>query len=141
MNAFINTYVKNSASENVKMEQMNSEIHILADSILLKRILDNIVGNAEKHTSEGTSIYLQITELANNVQLQIRDEGQGIPKEELDNLFNRYYRGTNTTSEASGTGLGLAITKQLVEAMDGEITVQSNSSGTVVIVVFPKLIE
>ncbi|MEK4759778.1 HAMP domain-containing sensor histidine kinase [Viridibacillus sp. FSL E2-0187] len=141
LNAFINTYVKNSASENVKMEQMNSEIHILADSILLKRILDNIVGNAEKHTSEGTSIYLQITELANNVQLQIRDEGQGIPKEELDNLFNRYYRGTNTTSEASGTGLGLAITKQLVEAMDGEITVQSNSSGTVVIVVFPKLIE
>ncbi|MFF3102104.1 sensor histidine kinase [Viridibacillus arvi] len=141
LNAFINTYVKNSASENVKMEQMNSEIHILADSILLKRILDNIVGNAEKHTSEGTSIYLQITELANKVQLQIRDEGQGIPKEELDNLFNRYYRGTNTTSEASGTGLGLAITKQLVEAMDGEITVQSNSSGTVVIVVFPKLIE
>ena len=139
LNAFINTYVKNSASENVKMEQMNSEIHILADSILLKRILDNIVGNAEKHTSEGTSIYLQITELANKVQLQIRDEGQGIPKEELDNLFNRYYRGTNTTSEASGTGLGLAITKQLVEAMDGEITVQSNSSGTVVIVVFPKL--
>lgn len=141
LNAFINTYVKNSASENVKMEQMNSEIHILADSILLKRILDNIVGNAEKHTSEGTSIYLQITELAYKVQLQIRDEGQGIPKEELDNLFNRYYRGTNTTSEASGTGLGLAITKQLVEAMDGEITVQSNSSGTVVIVVFPKLIE
>lgn len=84
---------------------------------------------------------MQITELANKVQLQIRDEGQGIPKEELDNLFNRYYRGTNTTSEASGTGLGLAITKQLVEAMDGEITVQSNSSGTVVIVVFPKLIE
>lgn|GEM_PF-380103 len=139
LNAFLNEYVKNTTSENVKMEQMNSEIHILADSILLKRILDNIVGNAEKHTSEGTSIYLQMTELNNKVQLQIRDEGQGIPKEELDNLFNRYYRGTNTTSEASGTGLGLAITKQLVEAMDGEITVQSNSTGTVVIVVFPKL--
>ncbi|MGF9979588.1 HAMP domain-containing sensor histidine kinase [Viridibacillus arvi] len=141
LNAFINEYVKNTTSENVKMEQMNSEIHILADSILLKRILDNIVGNAEKHTSEGTSIYLQITELDNKVQFQIRDEGQGIPKDELDNLFNRYYRGTNTTSEASGTGLGLAITKQLVEAMDGEISVQSNSSGTVVIVVFPKLME
>ncbi|ETT84220.1 HAMP domain-containing sensor histidine kinase [Viridibacillus sp. FSL R5-0477] len=139
LNAFLNEYVKNTTSENVKIEQMNSEIHILADSILLKRILDNIVGNAEKHTSEGTSIYLQMTELNNKVQLQIRDEGQGIPKEELDNLFNRYYRGTNTTSEASGTGLGLAITKQLVEAMDGEITVQSNSTGTVVIVVFPKL--
>ncbi|MFE6170444.1 sensor histidine kinase [Viridibacillus arvi] len=141
LNAFINGYVKNTTSENVIMEQMNSEIHILADSILLKRILDNIVGNAEKHTSEGTSIYLQITELENKVKLQIRDEGQGIPKEELDNLFNRYYRGTNTTSEASGTGLGLAITKQLVEAMDGEISVQSNSSGTVVIVVFPKLMK
>ncbi|MGE7837697.1 sensor histidine kinase [Viridibacillus arvi] len=141
LNAFINEYVKNTTSENVKMEQMNSEIHILADSILLKRILDNIVGNAEKHTSEGTSIYLQITELDNKVLFQIRDEGQGIPKDELDNLFNRYYRGTNTTSEASGTGLGLAITKQLVEAMDGEISVQSNSSGTVVIVVFPKLME
>ncbi|MGE7932174.1 sensor histidine kinase [Viridibacillus arvi] len=141
LNAFINEYVKNTTSENVVMEQMNSEIHILADSILLKRILDNIVGNAEKHTSEGTSIYLQITELENKVKLQIRDEGQGIPKEELDNLFNRYYRGTNTTSEASGTGLGLAITKQLVEAMDGEISVQSNSFGTVVIVVFPKLMK
>lgn len=139
LKVFLHEYEKNTTFENVKIEQLNCEIHILADSILLKRILDNIVGNAEKHTSEGTPIYLQLSNLNSKVQLQIRDEGQGIPKEELDNLFNRYYRGTNTTSEASGTGLGLAITKQLVEAMDGEITVHSNSFGTVVNVVFPVL--
>ncbi|MBK3497139.1 HAMP domain-containing histidine kinase [Viridibacillus sp. YIM B01967] len=139
LNAFLNDYVKNTTSENVKMEQMSSETQILADPILLKRILDNLVGNAVEHTSEGTLIHLELTELGGKVLLRIRDEGQGIPKEELDNLFNRYYRGTNTTSEASGTGLGMAITKQLVEAMDGQIIVGSDSLGTVVTIVFPKI--
>ena len=60
--------------------------------------------------------------------MQVRDEGNAIPAVELDNLFDRYYRGTNTTTDISGTGLGLAIKKKLVEAHDGEIQVVSDNN-------------
>jgi len=69
--------------------------------------------------------------------LTIKDEGKGIPIEELENLFNRYYRGTNTTTEVSGTGLGLAIAKQLVEAHNGDIQVKSSEFGTIVTITLP----
>lgn len=60
----------------------------------------------------------------------------GIPQDELDNLFDRYYRGTNTTDDATGTGLGLAITKQLIDLHNGTITVHSDAKGTVFVLLF-----
>ena len=73
-----------------------------------------------------------------NTTITVQDFGTGIPQEELDNLFERYYRGTNTTSNSSGTGLGLAITKQLVELHGGTITVSSNDTGTIFTIDIPK---
>ncbi|UZM99788.1 ATP-binding protein [Lysinibacillus sp. MHQ-1] len=70
------------------------------------------------------------------VMLTIADHGPGIPQEELDNLFERYYRGTNTTDDTAGTGLGLAITKQLIDLHNGTISVRSDRDGTVFILRF-----
>ncbi|MFJ5771056.1 sensor histidine kinase [Psychrobacillus sp. NPDC093180] len=111
------------------------------DPKLFARVLDNLVGNAVKHTPEGTKVLLIVEQKEETVQLTIQDEGRGIPKEKLENLFNRYYRGTNTTTETSGTGLGLAIAKQLVEAHDGNIFVESNRNGTKVTITLPSNIQ
>ncbi|MEG0473050.1 MAG: ATP-binding protein, partial [Solibacillus sp.] len=115
----------------------HQEAHVFFDSKLLARVLDNIVGNAIKHTPKGTKVYIEIEKKKARVYLHVRDEGNGIPTEELENLFDRYYRGTNTTSEVSGTGLGLAISKQLVEAHAGQIHVESGDNGMIVTIDLP----
>lgn len=71
-----------------------------------------------------------------SVVMTITDQGPGIPQEELDNLFERYYRGTNTTDDTTGTGLGLAITKQLIDLHNGSISVRTDSDGTVFVLTF-----
>ena len=68
--------------------------------------------------------------------LTIADQGPGIPQEVLDNLFERYYRGTNTTDDITGTGLGLAITKQLIDLHNGTISVRSGQDGTIFVLKF-----
>lgn len=115
-----------------------SNVSIEADPLLLQRIIDNIVGNAKKHTPEGTPITIEALENEQCVTVRIADNGQGIPQKDLDNLFERYYRGTNTTDDSVGTGLGLAITKQLIDLHDAKVMVQSDEQGTVFDIVFWK---
>ena len=135
---FLRSYVIASHWNDVQEPRGNKDLTVYLDAKLFERVLDNLVGNAVKHTPNGTKIYLEIYEKDSLACLTIRDEGPGIPKVVLDNLFNRYYRGTNTTSETSGTGLGLAITKQLIEANNGTIRVESLNTGTLVTVILPK---
>ncbi|MDI2587329.1 HAMP domain-containing sensor histidine kinase [Psychrobacillus sp. NEAU-3TGS] len=134
---FIEAYVKNVVWKDLQKPQGSISAKVSIDPKLFARVLDNLVGNAVKHTPEGTKVLLEVEQKEDTVRLTIQDEGQGIPKEELENLFNRYYRGTNTTTETSGTGLGLAIAKQLVEAHDGNIFVESDRNGTKVTITLP----
>ncbi|WP_346235429.1 HAMP domain-containing sensor histidine kinase [Lysinibacillus telephonicus] len=110
--------------------QTSGNVIIEADKLLLYRIIENIVGNAKKHTPTGTPIKITAWEENFSVILSVKDYGSGIPQEDLDNLFERYYRGTNTTDDLNGTGLGLAITKQLIDMHNAEIDVLSNEGGT-----------
>ncbi|MDD1505468.1 sensor histidine kinase, partial [Lysinibacillus sp. CNPSo 3705] len=100
------------------------------------RILDNLITNAKKYTPDGTKVNVEAQNIGQEIMLTIADQGPGIPQEELDNLFERYYRGTNTTDDTTGTGLGLAITKQLIDLHDGAISVQSGAGGTVFVLKF-----
>lgn len=112
--------------------------HVLleADELLLQRILDNLITNAKKYTPTGTKVKVEAQNTGRGVMLTIADQGPGIPQDKLDNLFDRYYRGTNTTDDTIGTGLGLAITKQLIDLHDGTINVQSDAKGTVFFLLF-----
>ncbi|KQL37435.1 sensor histidine kinase KdpD [Psychrobacillus sp. FJAT-21963] len=139
--SFLKMYVKNSVWGDIQDPQGDKHAHVFIDPKLFERVLDNLVGNAIKHTPKGTKVYLKVNQMKDTVQLIIWDEGKGIPKEELESLFDRYYRGTNTTSEVSGTGLGLAITKQLVEAHDGHIHVESSDKGTIVTIILPSSVS
>ncbi len=131
----LNIWLPQYADEQVSVK-VYGDVVLEADELLLKRILDNLITNAKKYTPDGTKVSVEAQNIGNEIMLTIADKGPGIPQEELDNLFERYYRGTNTTDDTKGTGLGLAITKQLIDLHDGIISVQSGAEGTVFVLKF-----
>ncbi|MGE7914926.1 sensor histidine kinase [Lysinibacillus xylanilyticus] len=131
----LNVWLPQFADEQVSVKVYGNVI-LEADELLSKRILDNLITNAKKYTPVGTKVSVEAQNIGKGVMLTIADQGPGIPQEELDNLFERYYRGTNTTDDTTGTGLGLAITKQLIDLHDGTISVRSGAEGTIFVLKF-----
>lgn len=131
----LTTWLTQFADEQVSVK-VYGDVMLQADELLLKRIMDNLITNAKKYTPVGTKVMVEAQRTGKEVMLTIADHGPGIPQEELDNLFERYYRGTNTTDDTAGTGLGLAITKQLIDLHNGTISVRSDRDGTVFILKF-----
>ncbi len=111
---------------------------VRADRVALAQILSNLVENAIRHTATGgVTVFAEAT--ADGTWLGVRDSGQGIPREHLPRIFERFYRADPGRSRQSGgTGLGLAIVKHLVEAHGGMVAAESDvSRGTTVRAFFP----
>ncbi|WOV87426.1 HAMP domain-containing sensor histidine kinase [Sporosarcina oncorhynchi] len=134
---YVSDYVDRSDWKELCNPIGDKEVYVDIDQKRFERVLDNIVGNAVKHTSAGTPVHTEIRTDGGFVVLDVRDEGEGIPVQMLENLFNRYYRGTNTTTDDSGTGLGLTIAQQLVRGHGGEIEVETSAAGTTISVKLP----
>lgn len=102
------------------------------------RIIDNMISNAIKHNPPHTKIDIIVkTRSENGFSVIIRDNGNGMDQATLDNLFERYYRGTNSEENTSGSGLGMSIAKQLTVVHGGEISVSSKYGyGTEIILRF-----
>lgn len=91
-----------------------------------ERIIDNLIANSLLHNSNDTNITIELEPLADDGWcISVIDDGQGMDEQTVNQLFRRYYRGTNTEQSVAGSGLGMAITKELVQALDGEIQVDS----------------
>ena len=99
---------------------------VYADEGRILQVLSNLLTNAIRHTPEGGRISVSV-ELENNIAVvRIADSGEGIPENELDYLFDRFYRVDPSRKSKSGeSGLGLSIVKALVEAHGGMVSVQS----------------
>ena len=114
---------------------------ITADRQRIEQVIINILSNAVKYTPDGgrIDIELKILRAKKSLVLTIRDNGIGIPQEDLEHLFERFYRVEKSrTQDAGGTGLGLAIAKELVEAHGGTIPIDSVlSEGTSVRIELP----
>jgi PAS domain S-box-containing protein len=112
---------------------------LLADPAQLDRALLNLLTNAVKFTPPGGTVTLEARRHDDDVVLRVRDTGVGIPEDEQDRLFTRFFRSSTATSLAiQGTGLGLVIVKQIVEQHGGTITVASApGQGTTVTVILP----
>ncbi len=104
--------------------------HLMGDAGRLRQILVNLIGNAIKFTDEGEVGLAVVKESETDSEVTIRfsvsDTGIGIPADKLDSIFDSFAQGDSSTSRRfGGTGLGLAISKQLVEAMGGNLWVES----------------
>jgi signal transduction histidine kinase len=100
---------------------------ITGDVGRLDQVLGNLVANAVRHTPEGGCITLRAEAKKGFVRIIVRDTGEGIPAEDLPYIFDRFWKGDKSRTRAggAGSGLGLAIARQLVQAHEGTIRVES----------------
>ncbi|EKE03766.1 MAG: two-component sensor histidine kinase [uncultured bacterium] len=119
-----------AGNHNIKVEIMPNLPPIWVDTDKFEQIITNLVDNAIKYSNKGTSITIKAGFAPDNtdfIEIKVMDQGVGIPKEFLSNIFTKFSRIDNPlTRQTEGTGLGLYITKSLVENMGGKISVNSN---------------
>src|SRR6267154_2773213 len=99
----------------VLLQQVEPHIHVHADAMRFKQVLMNLAGNAIKFTPEGGRIELAARQVDDQVRVEVRDNGPGIPPGQQQRIFEAFVRLAQTGSATEGTGLGLAITARLVE--------------------------
>jgi two-component system sensor histidine kinase KdpD len=109
------------------------------DAVLFEQALFNLLDNAAKYSSAGTTISIHGWREQKSACLQILDEGGGIPEQDVENIFNKFYRAQKGDHVRAGTGLGLAISRGFVEAMHGTIAAanRSDRSGAMLTIRLP----
>lgn len=112
---------------------------IRGDGLLIKILISNLLDNAIKYTDSSAVISLMVDQDARNVHLKVADTGKGIPEEEKQKIFQKFYRmGSEATRKAKGTGLGLYLCSRIVAGHGGTIQVENNQPhGSIFIVQLP----
>lgn len=102
------------------------KIYVKASTDGLDRVFNNLISNAVKYTPNGGKVLVTMQPFDGEVQVSVQDTGIGIPEDSLKHLFTEFYRAPNAKEMVTeGTGLGLAITKDIIQQLEGRITVES----------------
>jgi two-component sensor histidine kinase len=136
--------------EDFKKDKLSTDIKIFTqlpqslpplylDKEALSMALNNLLENAVKFSPGKKEIYVRARENETNVIIEVEDKGIGIKSSEIDKIFDKFYQGKNTADQAAkGTGLGLTLVRHTVEALGGNISVQSQiGKGSIFSLVFP----
>jgi signal transduction histidine kinase len=106
------------------------DVIVLADPDAVTRIVTNLLANAVKFSPSGSVVEVAVTANGTNVLLAVSDEGPGIPDDERDRVFERFFRGKGAeVTGTRGTGLGLAVVKELAERMGGSVGAENRPEG------------
>ncbi len=119
--------IQNNAREkNVHLNLLGEHCMVTSNKSLLMELLDNLIQNAIRYNVQNGSVEVCVKQRGNQTELSVSDTGIGIPAQDRDRVFERFYRVDKSRSrETGGTGLGLAIVKHIVELHDGEILLDS----------------
>ncbi|MEZ4669249.1 MAG: ATP-binding protein [Anaerolineae bacterium] len=124
-------------ASHIEFSQLDADVDMLADESLIRHIVTNLLSNAIKYSPVDRPINLDLVYSNNELRINIRDYGIGIPEESKKHLFQSFHRATNVGT-ITGTGLGLAIVKKAVDAHGGQIRFESElGEGTLFEVVLP----
>ena len=119
-------YIAKKKNIKVKYDFENKDIDLWEYSGYIRQILLNIISNAIKYTGENGKVSIKQYIKSEKVFIEVKDNGIGIPEEDIERIFERFYRVDKARSRSvGGTGLGLAITKHMVKALNGNIRVES----------------
>ncbi len=118
-------------SRSIEFYSDTEEITVNIDADLFRRAIGNLIVNALTHNPPETKVTVAvIAGPEGEVSVTVKDNGAGMDSGEVEEMFNRYYRGTSTKEKPEGSGLGLAIAKQIVTLHGGDISVTSSGEGT-----------
>ena len=113
----------------IKREFTKRDLWLEIDTDRLIQVIDNIMNNAIKYSPDGGTITVRLIETHNHIILSITDEGMGIPRKDLNKIFDRFYRVDKARArQQGGTGLGLAISREVLKAHGGSIWVESREN-------------
>lgn len=129
----------NEKNIDLKLE-LEPEIYVNGDKDSLFQIFSNIIENAIKYNKNNGKIEISNTTDQDDLIIQIKDSGVGISKEDLPYIFERFYRADKSrNSKNQGTGIGLAVVKELMDAHQGKVEVESGENGTIFELIFPQI--
>jgi two-component system, OmpR family, sensor histidine kinase BaeS len=136
----LQNFEKDFLNKQIDVSFCGKQEMIAADRDKVSQVLVNLFSNALKYTSEGGKVEVSIKGAEDSTEISVKDNGQGIPEEDLPFIFERFYRADKSRNRLTGgAGIGLTITKAIVEAHKGNISVKSKlKEGTEFIVSIPK---
>ena len=137
------SYIADSKHIKIYYNFEDEKVAIKAYGDYIKQLFLNLVDNAIKYTPEGGTVIINQFTRNDEITIEVIDNGVGIPKEDQDKIFQRFYRVDKARSRSvGGTGLGLAITKHIVNSLQGNISVESKlGEGSKFIVTIPTKIS
>jgi signal transduction histidine kinase len=109
--------------------EAQKELWVEGDPIRLRQVLGNILANALRHSPPGGTIRVRAWRAGEEAWVQVSDQGPGIPEDELERIFERFYRGDKARA-GEGAGLGLAIARELVRLHGGRIWAENRDGAT-----------
>ena len=113
-------------------------VEIIVDKEKMEQVLENLINNAVKYSPDGGKIQIKGELIKDNYQVSVQDEGVGMTREQVEKIFDKFYRADTTNTAIEGTGLGMSIVKNIVEAHDGKVWVESEiGKGTKVTFTLP----
>lgn len=147
----VNTVYEKALQKNISVEVLASEPDLLsADgntsriSLMMDRrwsieAIANILDNAIKYSPAGSTVTIRLHQFYSYISLEIADQGIGIPKEEYNQIFKRFYRGSHPlVKQTEGTGVGLFLTRRIIEEQGGAVSVKpAAGQGTVFVIRLP----
>lgn len=115
----------------------SKEIEAWLDLDKVETVIYNLVANAFKFTPDGKAIRVQVSQLTqyNKIQIEVSDQGKGVPPVMLDKIFELFYEENVTESKQKGTGIGLALSKEMITLHGGTITARNNEDGGLTVTV------
>jgi len=125
------------------INELEAVVFVLIDKERLKRVVQNILDNSKKYMAKNDGcVTVILRETRTSAIIEIKDNGRGIPEEELPYIFDRFFRADASRKSTDGSGLGLAIAKQIVEGHEGRIwAVSGEGKGTSIIISIKKYLS
>ncbi|MFS0866399.1 ATP-binding protein [Microbacterium sp. 179-B 1A2 NHS] len=120
--------------QDVALRLQHDDSTVLADPVLLQRVLVNLLANAHRYAPEGTPVKITTSTFSDRLEIRVIDHGPGVPAQKADDIFIPFQR-SGDTDNSTGLGLGLALSRGFVEAMGGTLTPEETPGGGLTMVI------